>query len=315
MVFVWNIVKKIVSGFLTIITLLSFFLNINTVQEFIKNEAVKNVINNVYFNTCIVVLFLVAIVFYGISYKKTKAMTVNAAELNHEFFHDLRNFYFSNKRYKQKDENYDYAVKQETQILCRYLCDFLKLKYNKSFNICIKLIEIPSSVVTSSIKEMRVNTLCREGKDRIKREQLSIDPVKVCDDTSYMTILAQGAGYNKSYFVCRNLFLYCLMKVASKNQYKPNFRSFYKKYLSTIVMPIRISTEHLSAEHIYGGVNTNVYQVFGFLCLDYKWFLTKKEAELICEDIKAFADSFYFYFDDVHRFSKTAYNTNATNKS
>ena len=195
----------------------------------------------------------------------------------------------------EKQSEYSSYIKKFSIEFCTTISDYLTAKYGKDFRICIKMIDIPSSTTTTSINEMKVYTLARRNED-LDKEQPNDEPVRVEKDTSYMKILTEGY---KS-FACTNLIFYSLFcKLIKRNPYLPPLKTFIKRYKSTVVVPIRIESDCLPDSHRFGTTKFSCFQVFGFLCLDYKHIMSKKLAKELSLDLRGFADGLYMFFDEV----------------
>lgn len=297
----WQVIRKFIDWLTVIITLLSFFFRIDSINGLISGTVIETIVTHTYFNYLLIAILTICLVMWIISAIIGKNKNIDLGKKKHEFFHELRNYSFSAKDVT-KDSQYAYneITKKSSEKLCRIMSEYFYLKYNKNFNICIKTIDITSSRTSSSINEIKVRTLARGGKDKIHRESLETKKeVFVKEDTSYLQILSNENTGRRSDYTCTNLAIQCLLKKASKEPYLPPFRTFYKKYLSTIVVPIRIDSSYLPNESKYVNSDDKRYQVFGFLCLDYKLPITKQLSKCVCQDLKAFADSLYIVYDEV----------------
>lgn len=297
----WNGFKKFINGLTVVITLLNFFFRIEGVNDLVKGTWLETIMNHKYTNIFVIISLSICFALWIISWAVGNNKNVTLGTKKHEFFHELRNGSFEARDVtKDSQVAYNKLIKQSSEKFCRIISEYLYLKYNKRFNICIKTIDVTSSRTSSSINEIRVYTLARGGKDKILRENLEITKeVFVKDDTSYYKILSNEDNGRKSDYTCTNLAVHCLLKKASREPYLPPFKTFYKKYLSTVVVPIRIDSKFLPDDSKYIGNNEQRYQVFGFLCLDYKLPITKTLSKCLCQDLKAFADSLYIVYDEV----------------
>lgn len=297
----WQGIKKFIDALTVIITLLNFFFKIEVITDLIRDTWLETLINHKYSNYVVIGILLSCLVMWIISAAIGKNKNITLWEKNHEFFHELRNGSFEARDVtKDSQTAYNRLIKQTSEKFCRIMSEYFHLKYNKRFNICIKTIDVTSSRTSSSINEIKVYTLARGGKDKIQRENLeTTKEVFVRDDTSYIKILSNENTGRKSDYTCTNLIVHCLLKKASRDPYLPPFKTFYKKYLSTIVVPIRINSAILPDDSKYISNNDQRYQVFGFLCLDYKFPIRRNLSKCLCQDLKAFADSLYIVYDEV----------------
>lgn len=300
----WKFVKKIVDLLTVIITLLNFFFKINAFQELLLKLPfeVPNIFSYKYSYPVFVGVLGLFLVSEVLVTNKNKKQNQKISDKEHEFFHELRDGFFNNKKKMSLSNETDYweLTKDLSEKLCRIIDEYFSLKYNKHFNICLKMIDVTSSRASRSLNEVKVKTFCRAGVDKIKREDLETqDDVFVTDDTSYIQILSNDSMGKRREFVCSNLLVQCAMRKALRDPYKPSFTSFYKKYLSTVVVPIRINSKKLDGKSCF--TFDGKYQVVGFLCIDYKFPIRKKLAACVCAELKAFADSMYMIFDNVIR--------------
>lgn len=297
----WQGIKKLINGLTIAITLLSFFFRIDGINDLIKDTFLETLLNYKYLNNIIIAVLGVSFILWVISFEVGKNKNVTLGEKKHEFFHELRNYSFSARDITNDSQDaYNKITKQSSEKLCHIISEYFQLKYNKRFNICIKTIDITSSRTSSSINEIKVQTLARGGKDKIKRESAeTAKQVFVKDDTSYYQIISNENTGRRSDYTCTNLVIQCLLKKALRDPYLPPFRTFYKKYLSTVVVPIRIDSSVLPDDSRYVSRTERRYQVFGFICLDYKFPISKNLSKCLCQDLKAFADSLYIVYDEV----------------
>lgn len=64
----WKMFKVLVNVTVTIITLMNFFLKINSIQELIKNTFLENIINIKYRNIIVIIILLIGIICWIISF-------------------------------------------------------------------------------------------------------------------------------------------------------------------------------------------------------------------------------------------------------
>lgn len=295
----FRVCKRVCAGFLETITLLSFFFQINTFKEFLQNERIKSIINSQYFPVAMFGITFVSLILFIVSCVIVKQKENEESKLFHRFYHELRDKKFSIAQNAQMDLTaYNSLVKDYAEHFCSIISDYLKAKYGKDFRICIKMIDIASSLTTTSINEMKVYTLARR-KDDLHHFQPNDGPVRVSEDTSYSKILTKGSEGDNKYFGCHNLIMYTFFCMIKGDNYLPPLKSFIKRYMSTVVVPIRIDSQNLSNNNRYGGTDFTGYQVFGFLCLDYKHIMSKKLVAELSLELRAFADALYLFFDEV----------------
>lgn len=209
----------------------------------------------------------------------------------HNCVHELRNTHFiSMLKDEQLDKKTDYShLKTGIEKMLLNLSEFLTDKYNKRFNLEVEFMCVSSSHATSSIKEMSTINFGRYGRDSHEREMAHPNRdqpvvIKVTEDTALERIME----YGEPYFNCGNLPLYCLyLRIFKCELFKPAFKTFYKKYLSRIVIPIRVKSSGCP-QWMIG--RKGDYQVLGFVSIDYKYFLSRKDLEEITEYANMLAD-------------------------
>ncbi len=314
MKFIFNACKRLCGIVLGIITLLSFFFQIDSLNQFLQNTFVNKIISFPYFSSIMLALTAVLIIVFIVSSIIVKEKESEESKLFHRFFHKLRDERFSITQITQNDlTQYNGLVKTFSEEFCTIISDYLKAKYGKDFRVCIKMIDIGSSSTTTSVNEMTVYTLARRNDD-LHHDQPNDGHVRVSEDTSYSRILASGDKGGLKYFACRNLIMYTFFCLIKGNHYLPPLKSFIKRYKSTVVVPIRIDSKNLSDNHKYGTRKFIGFQVFGFLCLDYKHIMSKKLTTDLSLELRAFADALYLFFDEVLTHNNTVI-TNSASKN
>lgn len=231
-----------------------------------------------------------------------------AGKAFHQIQHQFRNIVFDLRKENSENaktkkipsyETYYSQMRSKAELICNEISLFFDSNFNKNFNVCIKMIDVASSRATKSISEMKVITLCRSGCDKIEREKCdATEEIYVAKNSDFQSILEKdGLKGSSNVFAVNNLWLYCLLQKIQRNPYKTSSKDFLKKYNSTIVVPIRINSKKLPSDSDFS--NANEYQVFGFLCIDYKHRISKRLMKNMLEYEKAFGDLLYIFFNEV----------------
>lgn len=228
----------------------------------------------------------------------------------HDFFHVFRNNLIEITNKSEKDylssedglESFYGYVKDKSEMLCSLIAEFLKEFTHKDFGVCIKFITPTSSSKSASKKEIELMTLCRAGSKRIERESNDFNQyIKLTDNTDFEMIFDSIGNGGSNIFATHNLFFYMLYRLIKGTPYKTSSINPLKKYMSTIVVPIRISNRHLPRSWKSCAVDCTL---IGFLCIDYRWPLRRSEIKLLKDYIKAIGDSLYPFFDNVIRIDR-----------
>lgn len=231
-----------------------------------------------------------------------------AGKAFHQIQHQFRDIVFDlkkenteNKKYKKIPTYTTYysQIKSKAELLCNEISSFFDSNFNKSFNICIKMIDVSSSRSTKSISQMKIITLCRSGCDKIERAKCdATEEIYVEDNSDFESILKKdGIKGSNNVFAVNNLKLYCILQKILGTPYRTSSKDFLKKYNSAIVVPIRINSKKLPCDSEFS--SSNKYQVFGFLCIDYKHRIPKRLMKNMIEYEKAFGDLLYIFFNEV----------------
>lgn len=163
----------------------------------------------------------------------------------------------------------------------------------KEVNICIKVFDI-NKPWENDINKMQVSTLCRSSKSMPERCEIDNKPVRVVDNTDFLTILKDGnplfassnlIKFEKNYSKINKIYL----------NSNPNWKNFYR---STIVVPIRIHTCYLPKS--LNKRPSQDYHIMGFLCVDSMSTATFENDKTIMyytEITYAVADLLYRYLE------------------
>lgn len=235
-----------------------------------------------------IIMIISIIVFVSISlgeyFRKSKKFK-NRSDCLHKIFHSLRDFYHQKVF---SDKNFDDIVEK--------ICDFFNKFSTHNFHVCIKTFRYPSNSCCKTgdkIKELTVETLTRCGHNKDNRSKSDELSHKVEDNTDFSSILFDK---NCNIFSCSNLLVHVLIgKILIPSQkYKNSDRKFYEKYLTNIVVPIRIHKDFFTQNTKKKYVFYNDYITVGFLCLDYRWPISMALRKEINGVAKAIADSLFW---------------------
>lgn len=290
------------------ISFFQFLFGVSSIDELINDNLIYGIdkkYNSAIIGIVVLLLWIVCNIIIKIHEKKEQD---NAGNSFHQIQHQFRDMVFELK--KENDEYqrngnvpsyevYYNNVRTKARVICEEIEKFLKAYSGKNFNVCIKMIDVSSSRTTSSIKEMKIITLCRAGIDRIERSQSDAsENISVADNSDFESILEKdGEKGSCNVFATNNLMLYYLLRKALRNPYKTSSKDFLKKYHSAMVVPIRIAANKLPRNTVISDMNH--YQVFGFLCIDYKKRISKGLMRKVLEYEKAFGDLMYIFFNEV----------------
>ena len=90
-----------------------------------------------------------------------------------------------------------------------------------------------------------------------------------------------------------------LRRLFSLPEYKNPNKDFWKYYLSTIVVPIRIEKKILS-----GADDKDEFVTIGFLCIDHRWPISKALKYEILEYTKGYADALFSLMHEIEKRDK-----------
>ena len=290
------------------ISFFQFLFKVNTIDQLIKVPLLSFVdkkYNGVIISGILFVIWCLCSLFihhYDINSQE------KAGKAFHQIQHQFRNIVFDLR--KENDDNkrlnkmpsyttYYSQICSKAELICNEISSFFDSNFNKNFNVCIKMIDVSTSRSTKSISQMKIITLCRSGCDKIEREKCdATEEIYVSQNSDFESILEKdGVKGSSNVFAVNNLRIYCLLKKIQGNPYKTSSVDFLKKYNSTIVVPIRINSQKLPHDSDF--CNSNQYQVFGFLCIDYKHRISKRLLRNMLEYEKAFGDLLYIFFNEV----------------
>lgn len=298
-------IKNILIFIMSYISFFQFLFGFTTIDTLIKITLVKGIDNSVVIGAGVMFLwFVCSCIIYYVE-KKEQAI---AGAVFHQIQHQFRDIVFQLKKQndvysKQKTVSqhsiYYEQIRDKAQILCEEIVNFLHACFGKNFNVCIKMLDVSTSTSTNSIQDMKIITLCRAGIDKIERSKYdATENILVSENSDFESILEKdGVKGSNNVFASNNLVLYSYLRKFLRNPYKTSSIDFKKKYHSAIVVPIRIASNKLSSNSELS--ETNQYQVFGFLCIDYKSRISRGLMKNVLEYQKGFGDLLYIFFNEV----------------
>lgn len=225
----WKLIINTLKSFILTISALIPILGFVGINDY--NTLIDKFKANNYF---ILIMIISIIIFLSISFGEyffKGNRLKNKSDLLHAVFHDLRNFtfyrVFSLESFEKTAEN-----------ICKYLDKFSTHK----FHVCIKTLKFDTNnpyKTRDEIEKLSVETLVRYGNNIDKRNSTNQIKHLVKDNTDFSSILFYK---NCNIFSCSNLLVHNLISkiLNPSQQYKNSDENYYKKYLTNIVVPIRI---------------------------------------------------------------------------
>lgn len=298
-------IRAILIFIMSYISFFQFLFGFTTIDSLIKVTLLDGFNNSAVI--CAGVMLLWIVCNFCIHNIEMKEQAVAGAAF-HQIQHQFRDIVFQLKKQndvylKQKTvpqhSIYYEQIRDKAQILCEEIVNFLYAGFGKNFNVCIKMLDVSTSTDTNSIQDMKIITLCRAGVDKIERSKYdATENILVSENSDFESILEKdGVKGSNNVFASNNLVLYYYLRKILRNPYKTSSTDFMKKYHSAIVVPIRIASNKLSSNFELS--ETNKYQVFGFLCVDYKRRISKGLMKNVLEYQKGFGDLLYIFFNEV----------------
>lgn len=300
---------KRLSGFaLTILpsvfALLQFFLKINDISDLARYAVLEKIVGLLtpHMWTIIITLSAVFIISYLLSHFLAYHLPVTTGGHLKEFEAEkLKSFYTircTPKRERSMDSrvsSYYITIRTCAENLCDKIADLMEYNFNKEFSVCIKLIDISSSRVTRSPDQVNLTTFWRGGKDKDSRSELDAKKVPLRENSDFLNIF-NGAPH----FSTGNLQAYALMQklpFGDRSSYSNTSQNYTKKYLSTIVVPIRLRNHYVT--NYYSLEDSHGNQLLGFLCIDSKHRCSPFTIKKMLPYMQAFADNLYLFFDEI----------------
>ena len=244
----------------TIITLLQFFVGTDTYARLQEKYGLPTSIPiffKIIFVCGLLVVIFICILRKYISDSKKRALTTDKL---HQFHHLVRDLLFVLKRnighYNLSSHRLYYEfVKDKSYFFCERICEFLKLKYNKDFSVCIKMIDGDGENTT----DVNVYTLCRAGVAKESRSRYDNTHneanqnedhvfIRVSENSDFESLLSNSEeNETTSVFACSNLVMLNILSKIFPIVYKNSTPNFLKYYKSTVVVPIRIERKYIKS--------------------------------------------------------------------
>lgn len=315
---------KKISGFAltilpSILALLQFFLKIDDISDLAQYAVLEKIVSFLtpYTWTIIITLSVVFIVSYILSHFLAYHLPVTTGGHLKEFEAEkLKSFYTirctpeEERGMDNRGSSYYIAIRACAENMCDKIANLMAFNFNKGFSVCIKLIDISSSRITRSADEVYLTTFCRGGKDKDSRSEWDAKKVPLKENSDFLNIF-NGAPY----FSTGNLQAYALMQrfpFGDRGSYSNSSQNYTKKYLSTIVVPIRLRNRYVT--NYYSAEDPHGNQLLGFLCIDCKHRCSPFTIKKMLPYMQSFADNLYLFFDEILRI-ETKHRSSITGQS
>lgn len=288
----------------SVLALLQFFLKINDISDLAQYAILEKIVSFLtpHMWTIIITLSAVFIVSYILSHFLAYHLPVTTGGHLKEFEAEkLKSFYTirctrEEERYMDnRGSSYYITIRACAENMCDKIADLMAFNFNKEFSVCIKLIDIPSSRITRSANQVNLITFCRGGKDKDSRSECDAKKVPLRENSDFLNIF-NGAPH----FSTGNLQAYALLQrlpFGERSSYSNTSQNYTKKYLSTIVVPIRLQNRYVT--NYYSAEDPHGNQLLGFLCIDCKHRCSPFTIKKMLPYMQAFADNLYLFFDEI----------------
>ena len=285
----WKLLLKLLISFITTISAfvpILIFVGIDDYSKLVLLIESNNTVPIIVISICIFIGFSIG----GYIHESNK--TQLKAEKMHAIFHDLR----------------DNGLRDNSTIdhTTRNIFDFINKISTQKFNVCIKTFNFEESKCYDnydSIKELELKTLSRASVNGDRKDDSKKHIVN--NNTDFRSILFKEEC---NIYACSNLIMYRVLNeiLNPDMQYENSDTKYYKKYLASIVIPIRINKEKIAKSYENCKcICYNSYITIGFLCIDTKLPISGSLKREISGAAKAIADSmFYPLFDFYNKDNK-----------
>ena len=310
----WLFLKNFLSAcfgvICTLITLSQFFLRTNTYQDFAKKYSLPTKFSSKEVAIFAIILSVLIFIFELCSYIIKSKHSKKAGVSFHRFNHKIRDHVFSTEspECSKNFNNHETYYKQagnDCEELCEYIASFIKENTGKEFSVCIKLLQSATASSVNGTVDTCAYTFCRSGKNKIERkengialkkgaltEQEIFTPITMNTAFKYIIENEYNDKVRRSIFACSNLIMLKILNfLLRREQYQNPNKHFWKHYLSTIVVPIRIKPELI--QYDFKDIALNGYLTLGFLCLDYRWPISKALKDELCGYANGFSDALF----------------------
>lgn len=308
-----RIIKKAGVAFFTALPLLKFFINIDTISQLKDLPFAPQIISFVstnYWAIALVVsiaLLIVYIISYSITYHdpiSTGGYFKIYEQKKTEHFYRLRRCLKQKSKMNESEIFFD-EIQMFGSDLCDCIANLMDYNFDNKFSVCIKLLDVRSARVTQSSNEIMLHTFCRGGEDKHERMESDVGPIPLKSNSDFLSIF----DGHRNNFCCGNLRMYRFVNNHLSAMFPDKFEEcsnstqhFWEKYVSTIVVPIKLSDSYVTND--YNIRNGNKDQLLGFLCLDCKKRLSKSMLRKMLPYMDGFSNSLYAFFDELNSVRK-----------
>lgn len=300
-------VKRATGFLLTTMPLAHFLFGIDTIQDLKAHPFLGDAVNFaltyrwVILGLISLLFFATYIVSYSVAYHdpiSTGGHLKAYERTKMEKIYSLRHL-LSEKSGSTADWSLVDQIKEYAQDICDCIVELMNYNFDKSFSVCVKLVEIKSSKSTTSPEQIQLTTFCRSGEHRVDRSEHDSKPIPLQDNSDFLWIF-EGADC----FCCGHLWWYTVwhnkildfLGLGESKKYYSTTEKYWKRYLSTVVVPIKLKNDFVQNKFVKN--NKRQDQLIGFLCIDYKKRLSNSVLHKMLPYMVAFADGFYSFFDE-----------------
>lgn len=254
----------------SILALLQFFLKINNFSDFAQYPVLNKIVNffTPYMWVSVITLSGVFIASYLLSHLFVYRLPITTGGHLQEFEAEKLRSFYTIRRTPEKEREMDnresayyIEIRRCAEAMCDKIAKLMSFNFDKEFSVCIKLVDVPSSRLTTSPNQVNLITFCRGGKDKDSRSDQDGKKVPLIQNSDFLNIF-NGA----SHFSTGNLQAYELMQKlpwGDKQTYRNSSPNYTKKYLSTIVVPIRLRNQLVT--NYYSAKDQNGNQLLGLV--------------------------------------------------
>jgi len=281
----WKLLKDIIISFIMTVSAIIpilVFVGIDNYDDLILKLRTSSYIVIIVI-VCVIVFFILSLGGYFFN----SHFISNKSEKLHKLFHELRN-----------DIMYNGYCYNDIKNTTTNISEFVHTLSKHKFNVCLKTFDFPEKKTYSKyedISELRLQTLARAGEDEVSRSNGDNQPNNhyIKDNTDFSSIIFKR---DCNIFACSNLRMLLIeSKILSPmDEYQNSDRNYLKKYVTTIVIPIRIIKKKFSNFSKEDKcVDYNDYLTIGFLCVDCKKPISKALKNELTGYLMAIADTLF----------------------
>ena len=283
---------------------LEFFGDIDESTHLPKNEIFAKIVSIIqpHFWLASAIFSIVLVVSYAMAYIVIRKQPVTTGGYLKKFEEEKLEAHYTIRRTPQSERSmanrecqYYVTIRKSAEELCDKIAELMKFNFNRDFSVCIKLMDVSSSRVTTSPGQISLLTFCRGGHNKVDRASNDEEAVPLAGNSDFLSIF-NGCQY----FACTNLSAYVFMQklpFSKKTPYTNTSEQYKKKqYTSTIVVPIRLQNRCVIN---YYSKDSRGDQLLGFLCIDCKRRCSSGTIKKMIPYMQAFADNLYMFFDEI----------------